>query len=224
MISDLLAQNLMDSGLLREGHTRWCLIAVSIYMASHLAGAPRSPREIRAVTHVEADHIRLTYDRIYQDRGQLADDDVLAFLEFAYDEVDLLNWPAPGNELTDEQIESNNAAQMLKRSCEQGCDDLGLDDRAAEVSLKLAKSLFAARFMIHWAPFLREITAVGIFMASHLVRRPVALIRVAEAVGTTETLVLSAYETVYVNRYQLAEEMRLSREDMERLLQRLPSL
>ena len=224
LFSGLIIERLMESPNWDRGHTEHCIVAVSIYIASHLTCEPRSPREIAAVTGVEADHIRFTYDLIYPERELLAGPRLRNLLARAFDDMGALNWPAPGYRFTDEQIESNHVSQMLKEGCEDGCDELGLDTRVAGFSNRIAENLRTAGFMAHLSP--RSLTAVGIFMASHAVGRPVTAGCVSEAVGIDEVVVRSAYALAHVNRYELLGESLL--EDIgrgygESILGRLPS-
>ena len=223
VISELIAQKLMGSPNWSDGHTEWCMVAVSIYMASHLAREPRSPREIAAVVGVEADHIRFTYDLLHRDRGHIADADLLFLLEDSFDEVAPLNWPAPGNEVTDHQIEHDHVLQMLKQGCEEGCNELGLDAAVADISNGVAARFFAAGFRAHLSP--RALTAVGIFMASHMVYCSRSAMRVVEAVGMNEVAFHTAYDVAYANRNILIDERSLEiggRGRVERMLERLP--
>lgn len=224
MISGLIIQKLSEWQHLTDGHTNYCIVAVSIYMASHLTREPRSPREIEAVTNVEADHIRFTYDSIFSERSGLADADLLSLLEDAFDEVEPLNFPTPGYESTDEQIEDRHATEVLKMACHLGCNELGLDVRVAEFSNRMAANLYAAGFMADFSP--KVLAAVSIFMVSHVVCSPVTVKRVAEAVEINEVAVRSAYDVAYFNRYELIEESWLEdfgRGNMDSALGRLLS-
>ena len=223
MISELIAQKLTESENWSQGHTSWCIVSVSIYMASHLAGEPRSPREIATVTGVEADHIRFSYDLIYPERDHLTNAHLLSLLLDAFDAVAPLNWPAPGNEFTDEQIENNNISRMLRQGCEGGCNALGLDADVVEISTQIAENLGAAGLMSALGP--EGLTAAGIFMASRMVGCPVAAGRIAEVVGTSEVAVRSAYSAAHIHRHRLLEHAwleEIGEGSVERVWGRLP--
>lgn len=219
VVSGLIIQKLVEMERWNEDHTEWCIVAVSIYIASFLAGEPRSAREVAAVTRVDAHHIRYTYDLIYPEREQIVDADFLSLLDNAFDEVDPLNWPAPS--MTDEEIEYDHVSELLRVGCEEGSDELRLDDRFVDFSYSIADHLHDLGFMSHLHP--RWMTAIGLFMASHMLGSPVTARRVAEVVGTSESIVRNAYRRVYSCRYQLVGEEWFGRDDAARAIGRLPS-
>ena len=223
VISELIVQQLMESPSWTEGHTALCMVAVSIYIASYLTREPKSPREIATVTGIDADHIRFTYDRFFPDREHIADADLLSLLGDLFDEVAPLNWPAPGHELTDDQIEHDHISQMLRQGCEEGCNELGLDVAIVDISSGIAARFFAAGLMAHLSP--RALTAVGIFKASHMTCCSRSAMRVIEVIGMSESAFHSAYNIAYANRVVLIDERALEEvgsEGMERILERLP--
>ena len=223
MISGLISQKLTESENWSQGHTSWCIVSVSIYMASHLTGEPRSPREIATVTGVEADHIRFCYDLIYPERDHLANAHLLSLLQDTFDAVAPLNWPAPGYEFTDEQIENNHISHMLRQGYQRGCNELGLDADVVEISAQIAENLGAAGLMSALGP--EGITAAAIFMAAHMVGCPVAAGRVAEVVGTSDVAVRAAYGVAHAHRYRLLEHAwleEIGQGSVERVWGRLP--
>lgn len=223
MISELISQRLIESQYWSEGHTSWCIVAVSIYIASHLTGEPRSPREIATITGVETDHIRRTYDSIYPEREHLADEHLLSQLEEHFFEMAPLKWPAPGDEITDEQIEHNHILQMLRDGCQECCNELGLNAEHVSFSTRIAESVFAAGFMVALSP--RSTVAVSILMASHMVSRPFTPCRIAEAICTPEDEVLSAYGLIHGSRYRFVQDSwpeEIDRGNMQSVVERLP--
>ncbi len=224
LLTRFLVERLVESPNWNRGHTELCMVAVSIYIASHLTREPRSPREVAAVTGIPADHIRFTYDTIYPERWHVAQRHILHALRTTFGEADHLNWPAPGHELTDQQIEDNHLSQMIREGCEEGCSELGLEVRVAEITIQVAENLCNYGFMVHLSP--RSVTAVSIFIASHITCRPVTTARIADAVRINEHVVQSAYSLVYLSRRMLIEEAWLGEHDrgnMEIILERLPS-
>ena len=107
IITRYLVQNLTESRIMDERDPHWCVIAVGIYMGSHIAREPRSPREIAEFAGLGAGRLREAYDRIYPEREELIDNHLNTLLAEVFDETGLLNWSARGVELTDEEIESN---------------------------------------------------------------------------------------------------------------------
>ena len=223
-ISELLVQKLTESPLLTEGHTHTCIVVVGIYMASHLAGEPRSPREIANATGVAANRIREAYDVISPERDQLADEGLHSLLEEILIDVNPLQWPAPGYELSDEQIENRYAQQMLGECCEYGCNELGLDAGVAEFATRIAREFFMAGLMNHLSA--KDLAAAIIFMASHMTRNPLRARQIAEALRMTEFRVRVVYETAYAYQYRLAGQpwlVNIGRGSMDSVLGRLPS-
>lgn len=214
MIASVIARRITETERWSAGHTKRCVVAVSIYMASYLTGELRSPRLVGAVAGVDADHIRFTYDLIYPEREHVADADLLDVLEDTFGEMPPLNWPAPGNEFTDEQIEGRHVSRLLRQCCAEGCNELGLDDEIADLSNSIAETLYADGDMGRVSP--RLIAAVGIFLASHAARRPVTSRRVAEAVGMSASAFRSAYRAARANgSVQVAWDDGLVREYLE---------
>lgn len=223
-ISGMIVQKLRELEIFSEGHSQWCIVAVSIYMASHLTGQSRSPREIAAVTGIDAEHIRWSYDILYPRRETLVDIDILSLLDEVFEKVAPLHWPVPGYELTDEQIEDGHVLQMLREGCEEGCEELGLDADVAEFTIRIAAELFAGGLMDRISP--REMVAASIYMAAHMIRNPFRARRVAEVVGTTEFRVRSAYETAHAHGNLLAGQPWLENiggGSMDSVLGRLPA-
>ena len=201
MISGYLIQKLIESRLLGEGHREECIIAVSIYMATHLTGIPKSPRQLANVTDVEADHIRVIYDVIYPERERLADEHFLSLMEEVLGETGPPIWPAPGHLVTDEEIEHHQSVQMLRERCEQACNELGLVAAGAEITHRVAARLYMAGIMASLSPM--ELTAASMLMASDMTCSSISTRRVAEAIHMSESRVRHAYQTAYDFRHTL---------------------
>ena len=223
-ISELIVQKLRESEIMNENHSQWCIIAVSIYIASHLTNEYRSPREIAAITAVEADHIRETYDLIYPEREHLVNAETFALAEaFLEEDSPLLCWPSPDHELTDEQIENINVWRMLKEKCDEGCEELGLDAKVTEFTIKIVGKLFTARFMVSLSP--KAMVAVSIYMAAHISCIPLHHKRVAEAVDINQYDVRSAYKTTYSYQHLFLGQQwlgEIGEGNVELVLSRLP--
>ena len=201
----LIAVKLADEQrwLLEGRHTHPCIVAVSIYIASHIMAEQRSPREIATVTGVEADHIRESYDRVYPERARLVRVES-AEEDLAGEEGESPSqfcWPRPGFELTDEQIENPDLWQTIKEGCEEGCAELGLEAPVVGFSVKVAGKLFTARLLRRLSP--NQMVAVSIYMAAHMSCVPLHSRRVAEAVDMSLSAVYAAYETAYSYQHLL---------------------
>ena len=225
IISKYLFQNLIDSWVLDDGHTERCVIAVSIYMGSHITRNPLSPREIAEIAGVDADHIRETYDTIHPERDELTDNIMLSLLEDAFDETDpgRLNWPIPGNVISDVEIERQRDMGMLGERCEQGCDELGLGPAITGLATRIATRYFTASGMVQLP--LREMLAASIFMASHMMCNFITLTRVAGALRMDESFVRNAFRVAYTRRDILARQPQLEgsgAQSIENLLRRIP--
>ena len=142
-----------------------------------------------------------------------------------FDEEVPLNWPARGYEFTDDQIEHDHISQMLRQGCEEACNELELDAANVDISNGIAAKFLAAGLMAHLPP--KSLTAVGIFMASHMTCCSRSAMRVIEVVGMSGSAFRSAYEIAYANLDVLIDERALEdvgSEGMERILGRLPIL
>lgn len=235
MISGYLAEKLIELRLLGEGHGQHCIIAVSIYMASHLASDPRSPREIADITEVgvelDAGHIRETYSDIYSQRERLAEVDLLYLMEELFNETGPYSWPAPGNEVTDDEIEHRHALQALRDRCAEACGELGLAAAGTELTTRIAARFYLADLVGDLvgdltgvlSPF--ELTAASIFMASHIICNPCSTRRIARALHLTASRVRTAYQIAFPHRGLLVGQPWLEtfgRGSTGSLLRRLP--
>ena len=193
-----IAQKLSESFEWGHHHSNSCIAAVSVYIASFLSREPRSPRHVDDVSAVGEHHLRSLYEEIYHQRESLADANMLLPLISSGD-ARLLNWPAQGSEATNAEIESEYVPQLLRRRCEEGCNELGLDTTIAEFSNVLAGK------MNDFLPDLRRVTGVAILVASHCMGNATPTFdRVAEIVGTP--------------RYSLRSSCRYAAECLDQLM------
>ena len=85
-------------GVLLADRSNRCVVAVSIYISAHLAGDPRSPREIAGVVDgVGAGLIRAVYGTLIEQRTLVADG-IRSEVHEVLDTETLL-WPPDGNEI-----------------------------------------------------------------------------------------------------------------------------
>ena len=220
-LSLCIARKLSDWNQWTQGHTKWCIAAVSIYIASSVSRDPRSPRDIYVVSLVEEDHIRSTYDEIYPIREDLADDDmacllrlpdVIAFLDtplvtdVSY--AHLLTWPTRGSESIDTEMESQYMARKLRQGCEEVCFELGLGAAIADFSKLITERLYGFRSLLH--P--RAVVGAGILVASYCMgNATVTFNRVAEMVRTDRHLLRTACQYAADRRARLMTEDLLGR-------------
>ena len=228
LISRYLVQNVLDSRLLDGDHSLWCVIAVGIYMGSHITGNPRSPREIAecAGPGLDAGHLREAYDIVYPERGELIDALTSSLLRRLFDNnvPDPLNWPAPGNEVTDLEIENRRDSQMLLEHCEQGCNELVLGPAIKGLTARIATRYFTAGLVGALSP--REVTAASIFMASHMMWHSISPLRVARVLRIDPTHVRHAYGVAFLHQDILRRQPQLEGSGLhsiESLLRRIPS-
>ena len=206
-ISEHLVAKLAESALLDERHSNWCVIAVGIYIVSHIVRRPRSPREIADITGLGAGHLREAYDIVYPEREELIDLSLSILLDEVFDETGPLNWPAPGNEVTDMEIESRRDLPILRERCEQGCNELGLGPAIAGLTTRIATRFLTANLVIDIS--IRETAAASIFMASHMMRHSLGFRRLAEVLRMNESRVRDAYRGTYNYRVLLTREPQL---------------
>ena len=214
-----IARKLSEWNRWTEAHTKWCVAAVSIYVASFLSREPRSPRDIYIVSLVEEDHIRSTYDEVWPLRGYLADDDMPELLcdadvhrlgnwpsDWSY--WHLLNWPTRDSEATNTQIESEYMARKLRQGCEEVCNELSLGASIAEFSKLITEKLYGLRFPLH--P--RAVVGAGILVASYCMgNATITFNRVAEIVRTDRHYLRTACQFAADHRGRLMTEDLLCR-------------
>ena len=231
MLSESIVQRLTESPDWSSGHNVWCVVTLGIYIASYLTGEPRSPREISAITGVGADHIRRSFDYIYPDRESLADEELRSQLEDIVD-VASLRWPAPFNEVNDQQIEDNRVLTFLRDGCRQCCNEVGMDDKEVDLSSRIAERIWREDAIgdlpgpSAGKSHSRAIVAVSVFMASHLVSRPITARQIAKAIVLSDVDVQTAYRHVYDLRDELVRGAWFEYQDeeiWESDLERLPS-
>ena len=201
-LSLFIARKLSQWNEWTQGHTKWCVAAVSIYIASFVSREPRSPRDIYIVSLVDDNHIRSAYDELYPLREYLADDDMTEYLceadtlyllntnwpsDASY--WHLLNWPTRDSESIDTEIESEFMAQKLRQGCEEVCNELDLGATIAELSKLITEKLYGLRLLLHS----RAVVGAGILVASYCMgNATVTFNRVAEMVRTDKQF-LSKY-------------------------------
>ena len=224
-LSLFIARKLSQWNEWTQGHTKWCVAAVSIYIASFVSREPRSPRDIYIVSLVDEDHIRSAYDELYPLREYFADDDMTEHLCEA-DTIylldtnwpsdasywHLLNWPTRDSESIDAEIESQYMARKLRQGCEEVCNELGLGATIAEFSKLITERLYGLRFLLH--P--RAIVGAGILVASYCMGNATATFeRVAEMVRTDRHFLRKACHYAADYRDRLMIEDLLCRVDRD---------
>ena len=215
MISGLVVQKLTELTTLTQSHSEGCLIAVAIYIASHLTWEPRCPREISAAVGVDADHIQFTYNLIYPERHQLVGGNLLSSLVNIWNEVPPLDWPAPGFDFADDWRIEHPFLHMVRIACEERCTELQLPAVIATKSARIAETFYAAAADFLGSFSARSVIAVCILMASHLCPHSISLARIAEAVATSENTIRSAYGEAYRNFRQVIEDVGAEDDDRE---------
>ena len=220
-LSLFIARKLSQWNEWTQGHTKWCVAAVSIYIASFVSREPRSPRDIYIVSLVDENHIGSAYDELYHLREYLADDDMTEYLcEADADYLlnpnwpsdasywHILNWPSRDSESIDTEIESEFMARKLRQGCEEVCTELNLGPTIAEVSKLTTEKLYGLRLMLH--P--RAVVGAGILVASYcLGSARLTFNRVAEIVRTDRHFLRTACQYAAHHRDSLMTEELLCR-------------
>lgn len=211
MISGYLTRKLIELRLLAGHHTQYCIIAVSIYMASHLVSNMRSPREIATVAGTNADidasHIRETYNEIYSQRERLADVQLHYLMEEVFDETGPLKWPAPGNEVTDREIENRQIMVTLRNTCANACGAIALGEACTELTARIATTLYPAENGILTALLSpREMAGASIVMASRITHDSCTILVIADALNMTTSALRTVYSVAFAHRDILVGE------------------
>lgn len=76
-VAKALAEEMSKTGAL-AGRSPLSAVAACIYMASHLMGHPRPAKDIVVVAHVSDSTIRHAYKLLWQDRGKLITEEIIA--------------------------------------------------------------------------------------------------------------------------------------------------
>ena len=163
------------------------LVALGIYIASCLTDHPRSPREICRVEDanghriqescaISSDHIRSFYGIIYEQKEELIDDRILESLE-GHD----VFWPSYDlYSGSDDLLECRRDLLTISVRCANECANLQvpspMDDLAQHIAANLIQTGFHAYSHPENSQYVSEseITAVSIYIASHLVGRPIS--------------------------------------------------
>ena len=177
-----------SNAALQDAGLAW-FVAVGFYIASRLADDPRSPREItNVIDNVESHQIRDTYDLFYAIRGTLFVGDVQRELDATLGvSLDLEShmWPSPGNEMHDEMIEHDRDMFMITRLAETFCGYFSVSAEVRDLTLYIGVHLVGACCLKPLSSATRKvlIVLVGIYIASHLLLRPITLSRISTEGG-----------------------------------------
>lgn len=229
-----ICQNISDRGvlfLIVSGVHDYAIVALAVYIASCVAGHARSPREICRVRDenddpilesygISCDNIREAYDTVYDRREELIDYD----LKRLFERRGVLVWPSVGHARSDEQIERARDLLAAKTGCSKYCDQLQVAVPVDELSQHIAANLINEGFHALGYPensrysyvFPLEIAAVSIYIASHLVGKPIHRRAIQDLVEDEYVTVRfnyrvndirSIYRTVSDKRDQLVDEV-----------------
>lgn len=188
------------------------VVAVSIYIASHLMGHPRSSREISGVIdNVDAHYARTTYNLL----GDLSS--IVDGLELDDDlHISTPDLPPRGNEMTARE----SALEELITLCSDCCValDLPVDSPVREVAFDIASRVWAIPQLrrTHRSP--RNLAAACVYMAGQLVRYLIRVNAISRVLGVSDNDIVEVYGLLYAQREHIVVEhwMRhLRRGDME---------
>ena len=195
------------------------VVALGIYIASCIAGHPRSPREICGVVDllgrrirdsraINGDRIREHYDIVYNRRGELIEDEIIDSLEDRK-----VVWPSSDPyESSDDQIECGRDLRLMRVRCAYYSTRLRVPSPIDDLSQHIAANLIFAGFHTLNSPenseyvYQSDLYAVSIYIASHLVGQPISRRAIQDLVGAEGSDVRSTCRIVCEACDQLVSE------------------
>ena len=172
------------------------VVALGIYIASCIAGYPRSPREICGVVDIlgrrirdsraiNGDRIRENYDTVYNRRGELIEDEIIDSLEDRK-----VVWPSSDPyESSDDQIECGRDLLLMRVHCVYYSTRLRVPSPIDDLSQHIAANLIFAGFRTLSSPenseyvYQSDLYAVSIYIAAHLVGQPISRRAIQDLIG-----------------------------------------
>ncbi len=201
-IATRLFANLMDSASSRvviRGHSDHFVVALSIYIASHLTRHARTPAQIsQAMGDIDSHSIRATYE-LLSDLDGIIDDGIRNDLDEFFG-IQILVWPPRGND----SAARESALREVFIHCVDCCSMLDLPVRFRVTATMLA------RIMWYMAPFhgidpaLPTFAAACVYMAVHLLGSFRLLSQISQVARVSELGVAQIYRRMYVEREYIA--------------------
>lgn len=198
--------NLVEPGpsnAILQHHCDNCVIAVSIYIASHLAGHPRCSLEISTVMDdVGFLHIRNTYN-LLTDRSWITDNGIRDELNEDLN-VQTLTWPPHGDELT---ARESALAEVLNH-CSHQFSRLGLS--VSYTMFLMARNIASRAWNIASLHETRRspqtLAAACMYMAGYLVGSFPLLSRISRVSELSEEVIAEVYGLLRAERERIVRE------------------
>lgn len=244
LIAEPTAKNLRQL-VQADGFCLDSIAGTAVYIASHVLGHPRSSLELcrkirqrharsflefpREATPVE-DLIRPVYTRIYTDRENLIDPQMLGVLGRRHVEDVLAFLPPPDSdeEVIRDETEGPSftiSATALKSLCEQVSYLLGHRGSVLQLVQQIAETIRESPYL--GVRLATRITAVSIFMAYHLAGLDTSYEQIQQFTGVAASTIRNTYRQLYPQRIHLVDSRSLEyigRHDRHRALEVLISL
>lgn len=223
LLANLQGMGPFDAIIRTDHHGNDCVVAVSIYIASHLTGHPRYAREISAVVDdVDDGHrIRATY-HLLRDPSAIIDDGILYELSEVFN-IEALAWPPHGNDLT--AVET--ALEAFTALCSQYCVVLDLPASVTTMAARVGSRVWNIAPLHQAFRYPGSLPAACVYMAVYLMGFFQPLNRIAQAARETEDDVVKVYRLLYSERrliFQPSWLRFIGRYNMETALAMLPVL
>ena len=223
LIYNLVGMGPSNAILYFDFHPPGLIVAVSIYIASHLTGHPRCPREIAAVIDSTDNgrHIRDTYDLV-TDASAIIDDGIRYELREVFG-IEALAWPPRG----DNQTAVETALEAFTALCTQYCVVLDLPHPVQMMAARVGSRIWNIPSLRQAFRYPGSLPAACVYMAVYLMGFSQPLNTIARAARESEDNVISVYRLLYAERECILQEVWLrfiDRGNRERVLATLPVL
>ena len=211
------------------------MVAVSIYMASHLVRQPKTPTEIFPVIGISPEEIRHVYRQAYPNRMQfIAAEDIevlaggniegmLAFLPRPDRENDIMDNDEDRRELQSQHVRPNLLYEDRDSFFLWIIDQIGPD--YSGISIDISREILQESSLGLRSP--RLVATISLYMAKHLLGFQPSFRRIASSVDIDEGTLETAYARIYRLRHQLIKPSILSHialENLPKALEALPAL
>lgn len=224
-IAGCLVANLLEPGpssAILQYYSDEYVVAVSIYMASHLTGHARSAREISGVIDdVDGHEIRGIYHRLMS-RRVIIDDGIRYELNEVCN-IQTLSWPPHGNEMTARESE----LEAMTFLCSGYCVILSLPVLVEVIASKIVSRVWNITLPDQTPRSSESMAAACVYMAGHLTGSSRSLAAISQISRASEQSIGGIYHLLYAVRERILREHWLryiGRDDMESALATLPTV
>ncbi|EMR10843.1 transcription initiation factor IIB [Pneumocystis murina B123] len=198
-ISDIAKQvfKKVDDSKALKGRSNESIISACIFIACRQGKAPRTFKEICALTNVPKKEIGRVFKSLQK---MLTDDNLLS---------------SNAGQGDDSYIPSSTSPKDLMI---RFCNRLSLPTSVQIAASELANRASAEGTLAGRSPI--SIAASGIYMASYLFQHPKLPREIAEVVGVSDSTIRNAYKSLYLEREKLIDPKWLNGKSMDMILPR----